>query len=203
MAIINQATKELQVKIVYYGPAKSGKTTNLEQVHANVQVPDATAKGKMTSLATSSDRTLFFDFFPLETVAIKGFKTKFALFTVPGQVIYNATRQIVLRGVDGIVFVADSQYDKMEENVETFKHLEDNLKTLNLNLDDIPYVMQYNKRDLPDVAPIEYMNFVLNNREVEVPSFEASASNCNGVFETLNMITRMLLHKFLNDGARR
>ena len=203
MAIINQATKELQVKIVYYGPAKSGKTTNLEQVHANVQVPNSTAKGKMTSLATSSDRTLFFDFFPLEAVAIKGFKTKFALFTVPGQVIYNATRQIVLRGVDGIVFVADSQYDKMEENVETFKHLEDNLKTLNLNLDDIPYVMQYNKRDLGEVAPLEYMDFVLNNREVQVPSFEASASQCEGVFETLNMITRMLLHKFLNDGGRR
>src|SRR5882757_5586028 len=203
MAIINQATKELQVKIVYYGPAKSGKTTNLEQVHSNVQVPSSTAKGKMTSLATSSDRTLFFDFFPLEAVAIKGFKTKFALFTVPGQVIYNATRQIVLRGVDGIVFVADSQYDKMEENIETFKHLEDNLKTLNLSLDDIPCVMQYNKRDLPDVAPIEYMDYVLNNREVQLPSFEASAASCQGVFETLNMITRLLLHKFLNDGVRK
>ena len=203
MAIINQATKELQVKIVYYGPAKSGKTTNLEQVHANVQVPESTVKGKMTSLATSSDRTLFFDFFPLETVAIKGFKTKFALFTVPGQVIYNATRQIVLRGVDGIVFVADSQYDKMEENVETFKHLEENLKSLNLNLDDIPYVMQYNKRDIPDVAPVEYMDFVLNNREVQVPAFEASAANSEGVFETLNMITRLLLHKFLSDGGRK
>jgi len=203
MAIINQATKELQVKIVYYGPAKSGKTTNLEQVHANVQVPESTVKGKMTSLATSSDRTLFFDFFPLETVAIKGFKTKFALFTVPGQVIYNATRQIVLRGVDGIVFVADSQYEKMEENVETFKHLEENLKSLNLNLDDIPYVMQYNKRDIPDVAPVEYMDFVLNNREVQVPTFEASAANAEGVFETLNMITRLLLHKFLSDGVRK
>ena len=203
MAIINQATKELQVKIVFYGPAKSGKTTNLEQVHSNVQVPNPEAKGKMTSLATSSDRTLFFDFFPLEAVAIKGFKTKFALFTVPGQVIYNATRQIVLRGVDGIVFVADSQYDKMEENIETFTHLQDNLKTLNLNLEDIPYVMQYNKRDLPDVAPVEYLDFVLNNREVQVPSFEASANKCEGVFETLNMITRMLLHKFLNDGVRK
>jgi signal recognition particle receptor subunit beta len=202
MAIINQATKELQVKIVYYGPAKSGKTTNLEQIHANVQVPNQEAKGKMTSLATSSDRTLFFDFFPLEAVAIKGFKTKFALFTVPGQVIYNATRQIVLRGVDGIVFVADSQYEKMEENIETFTHLQENLKALNLNLDDIPYVMQYNKRDLPDVAPTEYLDFLLNNREVQVPSFEASASKCEGVFETLNMITRMLLHKFLNDGVR-
>jgi len=203
MAIINQATKELQVKIVYYGPAKSGKTTNLEQVHSNVQVPESTAKGKLTSLATSSDRTLFFDFFPLEAVAIKGFKTKFALFTVPGQVIYNATRQIVLRGVDGIVFVADSGYDKMEENIETFKHLEENLKSLNLKLDDIPYVMQYNKRDVPDAAPTEYLDFLLNNREVQVPTFEASANQCEGVFETLNMITRMLLHKFLNDGVRK
>ena len=203
MAIINQATKELQVKIVYYGPAKSGKTTNLEQIHANVQVPNQEARGKLTSLATSSDRTLFFDFFPLEAVAIKGFKTKFALFTVPGQVIYNATRQIVLRGVDGIVFVADSQYDKMEENIETFKHLEDNLKTLNLSLEDIPCVMQYNKRDLPDAAPVEYLDFVLNNREVQMPSFEASASKTEGVFESLNMITRMLLNKFLNDGVRK
>ena len=120
MAIINQATKELQVKIVYYGPALGGKTTNLVQVHDHVQTATGN-KGKLVSLATSSDRTLFFDFFPLEAVAIKGFKTKFALFTVPGQVIYNATRQIVLRGVDGIVFVADSQYDKMEENIETFR----------------------------------------------------------------------------------
>ncbi|HEV7406317.1 MAG TPA: ADP-ribosylation factor-like protein [Chthoniobacteraceae bacterium] len=202
MAIINQATKELQVKIVYYGPAKSGKTTNLEQVHTHVQVPEGKGKGKMTSLATSSDRTLFFDFFPLEAVAIKGFKTKFALFTVPGQVIYNATRQIVLRGVDGIVFVADSQYDKIEENIETFKHLEDNLRTLNLNLDEIPYVIQYNKRDLPDAAPVDYLEYVLNNRDVHVPYFEASASKTEGVFETLNMITRMLLHKFLNGGVR-
>src|SRR6187455_3891345 len=161
MAIINQATKELQVKIVYYGPAKSGKTTNLEQIHSNVQVPNPDSKGKMTSLATSSDRTLFFDFFPLEAVAIKGFKTKFALFTVPGQVIYNATRQIVLRGVDGIVFVADSQYEKMEENVKSFQNLEENLRSLNQDLRDIPYVVQYNKRDLANVAPVEYMEFLL------------------------------------------
>src|SRR6266853_955224 len=181
MAIINRATKEHKVKIVYYGPAKSGKTTNLEQVHTNVQVPDPTSKGKMTSLATSSDRTLYFDFFPLEAVAIKGFKTKFALFTVPGQVIYNATRQIVLRGVDGIVFVADSQYEKIEENVDTFRHLEENLKALNLNLEEIPYIIQYNKRDLPDIAPVEYLEYVLNNRDVHVPSFESSAARCEGV----------------------
>ena len=202
MAIINQATKELQVKIVYYGPALGGKTTNLVQVHDHVQTAQGN-KGKLVSLATSSDRTLFFDFLPIEALAIKGFKTKFQLYTVPGQVIYNTTRQLVLRGVDGLVFVADSQYDKMEENVKSFANLEENLKTLNLSLNDIPYVLQYNKRDLANVAPVEYMDFLLNNREVEVPSFSASASKCEGVFETLNMITRILLHKFISDSNRK
>ena len=201
MAIINQATKELQVKVVYYGPAMGGKTTNLVKVHENIQT--AQEKGKLVSLATSSDRTLFFDFLPIEAVAIKGFKTKFQLYTVPGQVIYNTTRQLVLRGVDGIVFVSDSQYEKMQENVESFANLEDNLRTLKMNLPDIPYVLQYNKRDLPNVAPVEYMEFLLNNREVQVPSFGASASKCEGVFETLNMITRMLLHKFINESGRK
>jgi len=202
MAIINQATKELQVKIVYYGPALGGKTTNLVQVHDHVQTAQGN-KGKLVSLATSSDRTLFFDFLPIEALAIKGFKTKFQLYTVPGQVIYNTTRQLVLRGVDGIVFVADSQYDKMEENVKSFANLDENLKTLNLSLADIPYVLQYNKRDLANVAPVEYMDFLLNNREVEVPSFTASANKCEGVFETLNMITRILLHKFISDSNRK
>src|SRR6184192_1626308 len=160
MAIINQATKELKVKIVYYGPALCGKTTNLVKVHENVQT--AQEKGKLVSLATSSDRTLFFDFLPIEAMAVKGFRTKFQLYTVPGQVIYNTTRQLVLRGVDGIVFVADSQYDKMSENVEAFANLEENLKTLKLNLVDIPYVLQYNKRDLPNSAPMDYMQFLLN-----------------------------------------
>jgi len=176
MAIINQATKELQVKIVYYGPALGGKTTNLVKVHEHVQTAQGN-KGKLVSLATSSDRTLFFDFLPIEAVAIKGFKTKFQLYTVPGQVIYNTTRQLVLRGVDGIVFVADSQYEKMEENVKSFQNLEDNLRALNLNIADIPYVIQYNKRDLPNVAPVEYMDFLLNNRDTEVPSFSASLIN--------------------------
>ena len=201
MAIINQATKELQVKVVYYGPAMGGKTTNLVKVHENIQT--AQEKGKLVSLATSSDRTLFFDFLPIEAVAIKGFKTKFQLYTVPGQVIYNTTRQLVLRGVDGIVFVSDSQYEKMQENIESFSNLEDNLRTLKMNLADIPYVLQYNKRDLPGVAPVEYMEFLLNNRDVQVPSFSAVASNCEGVFETLNMITRLLLHKFINQSGRR
>jgi mutual gliding-motility protein MglA len=196
MAIINQATKELQVKIVYYGPALGGKTTNLIQVHDHVQTA-AGQKGKLVSLATSSDRTLFFDFLPIEAMAIKGFKTKFQLYTVPGQVIYNTTRQLVLRGVDGIVFVADSQYDKMEENVKSFQNLDENLKGLKMSLSDIPYVLQYNKRDLPNVAPIEFMEYLLNNRQEEVPSFAACAHKTEGVFETLNMITRMLLQKFI------
>jgi signal recognition particle receptor subunit beta len=187
MAIINQATKELQVKIVYYGPAMGGKTTNLVQVHDHVQTA-AGNKGKL-------------DFLPIEAMTIRGFKTKFQLYTVPGQVIYNTTRQLVLRGVDGIVFVADSQYEKMPENVESFQNLVDNLASLKLNLDEIPYVMQYNKRDLPNVAPIEYMEFLLNNREVQMPSFSATAHKCEGVFETLNMITRLLLHKFINQSA--
>ncbi|MDW8310348.1 MAG: ADP-ribosylation factor-like protein, partial [Verrucomicrobiales bacterium] len=134
-----------------------------------------------------------------EAVSIKGFRTKFQLYTVPGQVIYNTTRQLVLRGVDGIVFVADSQYEKMAENVESFQNLLDNLRSLKLNLDDIPYVLQYNKRDLPNAAPIEYMEFLLNNREVQVPAFPSVAHRCEGVFETLNMITRLLLNKFINQ----
>ena len=198
MAIINQATKELQVKIVYYGPAKSGKTTNLESIFGNVQTANPESKSKIVSLATSSDRTLFFDFFPLETVTVKGYKTKFQLYTVPGQVIYNTTRQLVLRGVDGLVFVADSTYEKMEENVESFKNMEDNLKTLKLNLGEIPYVLQYNKRDSANPAPTEYMDFLLNNRDIQVPSFPAIAPKCEGVFETLNAITGLLLNKFLS-----
>jgi hypothetical protein len=201
MAIINQASKELHVKIVYYGPALCGKTTNIVKIHENVQ--SVQEKGKLVSLATSSDRTLFFDFLPMEAMAVRGFKTKFQLYTVPGQVIYNTTRQLVLRGVDGIVFVADSRYEKMAENVESFANLEENLRTLKLNLADIPYVLQYNKRDLPNSAPIDYVEFLLNNRELMVPSFEACASRCEGVFESLNMITRLLLHKFITEGSRK
>ena len=202
MALINQATKEIQLKIVYYGPPQGGKTTNLEKVHAEVEAaPDA--KGKLTSLATNSDRTLFFDFLPLETAVIRGFKTKFQLFTVPGQVIYNTTRQLVLRGVDGLVFVAESQYDKMEENVQTFANMIQNLETLNQSLENIPYVLQYNKRDLPNAAPLDYLDFLLNNRETQVPSFGSSAVTGEGVFETLNMITRMLLHKLLTENNRK
>ena len=200
MSIINYASREIQFKIVYYGPALCGKTTNLGYIHKRINPEN---RGDLVSLATAADRTLFFDFLPLNAVVIKGFVTKFQLYTVPGQVIYNTTRQLVLRGVDGIVFVADSQYDKMAENVESFSNLEENLKALKLNLGDIPYVLQYNKRDLPNAAPVEYMEFLLNNRDVQVPSFAASATKCEGVFDSLNMITRLLLNKFINEGNRK
>lgn len=198
--MLNAATKEIQLKIVYYGPAMCGKTTNLVEVHKRVQTAPGN-KGRLVSLATNSDRTLFFDFLPIEAKTIKGFKTKFQLYTVPGQVIYNATRQLVLRGADGIVFVADSQYSKMAENVESFQNLEENLRTVNLNLADVPYVLQYNKRDLDGVAPVEYMEFLLNSREVQVPSFPATAHDGTGVFETLNAISRALLTKFINQAT--
>lgn len=196
MAIINYASKEVQFKIVYYGPALCGKTTNLAYIHS--QVMD-TNKGELVSLATAADRTLFFDFLPLNAVVIKGFKTKFQLYTVPGQVIYNATRQLVLRSVDGLVFVADSQWDKMEENVESFKNLTENLARQGMSLDTIPYVLQYNKRDMPNPAPKHYLEYVLNNRRVRVPSFEAVATTGQGVFSTLNTISRLLLQKFAKE----
>ena len=175
MVQINFGQREVSCKLVYYGPGMSGKTTNLEIIHQ--KAPD-NAKGEMVSIATETDRTLYFDFLPLDLGQVAGMHTKFQLYTVPGQVIYNTTRQLVLRGVDGIVFVADSQYDKMAENVESFSNLEENLKSLKLNLADIPYVLQYNKRDLPNVAPVEYLEFLLNNREVQVPSFSSVAHKC-------------------------
>ena len=198
MSLVNFSAREITCKIVYYGPGRSGKTTNLQYIYGRVP---ADRRGNMVSLATQTDRTLFFDFLPIELGTISGFVTRFQLYTVPGQVIYNTTRQLVLRGVDGIVFVADSQYEKMSESVESFQNLEDNLKSLKLNLTDIPYVLQYNKRDLPNVAPVEYMEFLLNNREVQVPSFTSVAHRCEGVFETLNMITRMLLNKFISQNT--
>ena len=199
MAIINYANKEVQFKIVFYGPALCGKTTNLAYIHS--QVNDVN-KGELVSLATAADRTLFFDFLPLNAVIIRGFKTKFQLYTVPGQVIYNATRQLVLRSVDGIVFVADSQWDKMEENVESFKNLQENLARQGASLDTLPYVLQYNKRDMPNPAPLHYLEFVLNNRRVRVPSFPAVATNGQGVFGTLNAVSRLLLQKFAKENEQ-
>jgi signal recognition particle receptor subunit beta len=193
MSIINYASREIQFKIVYYGPALCGKTTNLGYIHQRI-IPQN--RGDLVSLATAADRTLFFDFLPLNALVIKGFVTKFQLYTVPGQVIYNATRQLVLRSVDGIVFVADSQWEKMEENVESFKNLEDNLAKQNMSLDDVPYVLQYNKRDLPNTAPLNYMEYVLNNRKKRLQSFESSSSTGENIFATLNGVSQILLHKF-------
>jgi len=196
MSIINYASKEIQFKIVYYGPALCGKTTNLAYIHSRIAPEN---RGDLVSLATAADRTLFFDFLPLNAVVIKGFKTKFQLYTVPGQVIYNATRQLVLRSVDGIAYVADSQWEKMEENIESFKNLEENLAKQNMQLDEIPYVLQYNKRDLPNIAPVHYMDFLLNNRKKRVQSFEVISSTGQNVFSALNAVSQLLLHKFSKE----
>ncbi len=193
MSIINYASREIQFKLVYYGPALCGKTTNLGYIHQRINPQN---RGDLVSLATAADRTLFFDFLPLNAVVIKGFVTKFQLYTVPGQVIYNATRQLVLRSVDGVVFVADSQWEKMEENVESFKNLEENLARQNMSLDEVPYVLQYNKRDLPNIAPVNYLDYVLNNRKKRVQSYEVISSTGQNVFATLNAVSQILLHKF-------
>jgi mutual gliding-motility protein MglA len=193
MPIINYASKEIQFKVVYYGPALCGKTTNLAYIHS--RIPEA-HRGDLVSLATAADRTLFFDFLPLNAVILQGFKTKFQLYTVPGQVMYNTTRQLVLRSVDGVVFVADSQWEKIADNVDTFLNLEENLLKQNLPLDDLPYVLQFNKRDLENAAPVGYLEYLLNNRKRRVPSFEVVASTGHNVFAALDAVTQLLLHRF-------
>jgi len=190
MSVINYAAKAINFKVVYYGPGVAGKTANLQYVHKSL--PDAN-KGNMISLATGDDRTLFFDFLPVSAVTVRGFETKFQLYTVPGQVYYNMTRKLVLRGVDGVVFVADSQYDRLKDNVESLRNLEENLKEYDYDIDKMPWVLQFNKRDLPNVAPRDYMEFMLNKRARRVPSFEAVAVEGKGVYETLNTVSRMIL----------
>jgi mutual gliding-motility protein MglA len=197
MSIINYASREIQFKIVYYGPALCGKTTNLAYIHQRISAQN---RGELISLATAADRTLFFDFLPLNAVVIKGFVTKFQLYTVPGQVIYNATRQLVLRSVDGVIFVADSQWEKMEENVESFKNLADNLTQQKMSIDEMPCVLEYNKRDLPNIAPVTYMEYALNNRKKRLQSFEVISSTGQNVFAALNAVSQTLLHKFSNQG---
>src|SRR5216117_1090525 len=179
MSIINYAAKVINFKLVYYGPGMAGKTANLQFVHRCL--PDDN-RGNMISLATGDDRTLFFDFLPVSATSVRGFTTKFQLYTVPGQSRYNMTRKLVLRGADGMVFVADSQWDRLRENVESFRNLEENLREYNTSLDEMPYVIQYNKRDLENIAPLDYMEFLLNRRAKRVPSFEAIAVNGDGVF---------------------
>ncbi|MBI4541393.1 MAG: GTPase domain-containing protein [Gemmatimonadetes bacterium] len=192
MPLVNYSSREIVCKIVYYGPGRSGKTTNLQYVHA--QVPDD-RKGQMVSLATETDRTLFFDFLPLELGAISGFRTRFQLYTVPGQVYYNATRRLVLQGADGVVFVADSQARQLDENLESLQNLQSNLLEHGVDVRQMPLVLQYNKQDLPSeliLAPAE-LDDALNFRSV--PSFAADALHGQGVFESLKGISELVLKR--------
>ena len=188
MSFINYSSREINCKIVYYGPGLCGKTTNLQFIY-NKTNPDL--KGKMISLATETERTLFFDFLPLALGQIRGFKTRFHLYTVPGQVFYDASRKLILKGVDGVVFVADSQIERMEANIESLENLKLNLVEQGYDLDKTPYVVQYNKRDLPNTASIAEIRKVLN--PVGVPEFEACATTGEGVFETLKSVARLVL----------
>ena len=187
MALFNYATRELSAKVVYYGPGLSGKTTNIEMVH-HLLKPEQ--KGRLISLPTETDRTLFFDFLPLDIGQIKGFKVRFHLYTVPGQVFYNATRRLVLQGVDGVVFVADSQVDMMSSNLESLKNLRDNLTTYGKKIEDLPFVMQYNKRDLKKITSVKEISAQLN--DLNVPTYEGVAKDGIGVIETLVGISRLV-----------
>ncbi len=188
MTFINYASREINCKIVYYGPGLGGKTTNLQYIYDST-APQA--KGKLISLATETDRTLFFDFMPLDFGTIRGFKTRFHLYTVPGQVYYDASRKLILKGVDGVVFVADSQEERMDANIESLCNLEENLKEHGYDLMKIPYVLQLNKRDLPNIVPVEEMKAELQRKGE--PIFEAVASQGIGVFETLKAVAKQVL----------
>ncbi len=197
MVSINNEKKEINCKIVYYGPGLGGKTTNLQVIHRKVPSKN---KSDMVSLATESDRTLFFDYLPLDLGNIKGFSTKFQLYTVPGQVYYNETRKLVLRGVDGIVFVADSQLDMMQENLDSLYNLEQNLIKAGYEMKNIPMVIQYNKRDMGKVLSISELESKLNS--FDAPFFEAVAIKGQGVFETLKAISKAVIHKYNTDSSR-
>jgi len=188
MALINYSTKEINCKLVYYGTGMGGKTTNLIYIHKQL---NPTTRGEMVSIATENERTLFFDFLPLDLGTVSGFNTKFSLYTVPGQVEYNASRKLILNGVDGIVFVADSGPDKLSENIDSFKNMASNLAEYNIDLRTIPIVLQYNKRDLPNAMAISELEDKLN--KLKLPYFEAVAVNGTGVFATLKALSKMVL----------
>jgi len=190
MSLVNHSTKEITAKIVYYGPGRCGKTTNLQYVFS--RLPEE-RRGKIVSLATEKDRTLFFDFLPLDVGPISGFQTRFQLYTVPGQVYYNATRRLVLQGADGVVFVADSQRSLMGENRESLDNLRDNLSSWGMTLEELPLVFQYNKRDLPDIAlPSEIARLLeVGSR----PAFEGVAVQGRGVLDTLRAIGFMVMQR--------
>jgi len=195
MSFINYSSREINCKIVYYGPGLCGKTTNLQFIYKKT---NPQAKGKMISLATETERTLFFDFLPLALGEIRGFKTRFHLYTVPGQVFYDASRKLILKGVDGVVFVADSQVERMEANIESMENLAINLQEHGYDISKVPFVIQYNKRDLPNAAPLEELKRLLNPRNV--PDFECCANSGEGVFETLKAVSKLVLTE-LKKGA--
>ncbi len=189
MSTINFATREINFKIVYYGPGLSGKTTNLKFVYE--RIPED-RKGEMVSLSTEDERTLFFDFLPVDLGEVKGFKTRFHLYTVPGQVFYNASRKLILRGVDGLVFVADSAPNRLRANAESMRNLRENLAEYGLSLEDVPMVLQINKRDLPDALPVEMIRAVIDPKQ-QYPLFESVATRGVGVFEPLREVSRLVL----------
>ena len=188
MTFINYASREINCKIVYYGPGLCGKTTNLQHIFEST-APQS--RGKLISLATETDRTLFFDFMPLELGTVRGFKTRFHLYTVPGQVFYDASRKLILKGVDGVVFVADSQEERMDANVESLYNLEENLQAQGYDLMKLPYVLQLNKRDLPNIIPVDELAAEL--RRKQEPVVEAVAANGAGVFDTLKAVAKQVL----------
>jgi signal recognition particle receptor subunit beta len=188
MSMINYASREINCKIVYYGPGLGGKTTNLEYIYQKV-TPDT--RGKLISLATETERTLFFDFLPVDLGTIRGFKTRFHLYTVPGQVYYNASRKLILKGVDGVVFVADSQVERLDANIEAMHNLYENLAEYGYDLRQIPFVIQYNKRDLPNVSPVDELDQHLNPDRV--PSYEGVAPKGVGVFDTLKAVAKLVI----------
>jgi signal recognition particle receptor subunit beta len=195
MTFINYASREINCKIVYYGPGLCGKTTNLQYIYDKT---NPGAKGKLISLATETDRTLFFDFLPLELGTVRGFKTRFHLYTVPGQVFYDASRKLILKGVDGVIFVADSQVERMDANAESVDNLLVNLRSQGYDLLAIPYVLQLNKRDLPNVASVDEMKKLLKKKEE--PIVEAVAPKGIGVFETLKAVAKLVLSELTKAG---
>lgn len=193
MATLRKEDRILCFKIVYCGTALSGKTTNLKHIHSRL---DPSGRGELVSLSTSSDRTLFFDFLSVETAALPGYRTLFQLYTVPGQITYNATLQLVLKQADGVVFVADSQMDRQRDNLQSWQNLEANLRLNGSSIDRLPVVLQYNKRDVPNAAPVEYLEFLLNNRGTRHISFEAEAARGRNVLASLNAVSQAVLTQF-------
>jgi mutual gliding-motility protein MglA len=194
MSFINRMSKEVNCKIVYYGPGLCGKTTNLQHVFSTTK-PES--RGKMISLATETERTLFFDFLPLDLGKIGEYKVRFHLYTVPGQVFYDASRKLILKGADGVVFVADSQPSRLEANIESVENLEQNLGEYGVTLKQVPYVVQYNKRDLPEIASLEDLRAAVN--PMKVPEYEAAAKKGTGVFETLKGVAKLVLSQLAKN----